>query len=82
MRYPGKLDDTNRNYSKPRHYLGEDVLTEKHWSRTDAQGRKFGLIREMATIKPEDYGIEIINATPGSAMTCFPMRALDSCLQS
>ena len=52
MRYPGKLDDTNKNYSEPRHFFGEDVLTERHWSRTDAQGRKFGLIREMETIKP------------------------------
>jgi len=82
MRYPGKLDDTNKNYSKPRHFFGEDVLTEKHWSRTDDQGRKFGLIREMSTIKPEDYGIEIINATPDSAMTCFPMGDLRSCLKS
>ena len=89
MRYPGKLDDTNRNYSKPRHFFhdeghapGEDALTVNHWSRTDASGKKFGLIREMETITPSDYGIEIINVTPNSAMTCFPMGDLKSCLQS
>ena len=83
MRYPGKLDSTNRNYSGPRHFFrdegfppGEDALTVNHWSRTTEDGTKFGLIREMSTIKPEDYGIEIINATPDSGMKCFPMGNL------
>lgn len=87
MRYPGKVDSSNRNYAEPRHFFkdegfppGEDALTITHWSRTDPDGTKFGLINEMSTIKPEDYGIEIINATPGSAMTCFPMKSLEECL--
>jgi len=83
MRYPGKIDNTNKHYSKPRHFFndeghapGEDSLTVNHWSRTDADGGKFGLIREMSTIIPSDYGIEIINASEHSAMTCFPMMDL------
>ena len=88
MRYPGKLDNSNKNYAGPRHFFadpgyppGEDVLTVTHWSKTDDSGKKFGLIREMETIHPADYGIEIINATPGSAMECFPMADLESCLE-
>jgi len=78
MRFPGKVND--RQYTGKRHYFGEDSLTEKHWPRTDPNGDLGGLIREMETIKPEDYGIEIINCTPDSAMTCFPMMDLDKAL--
>lgn len=74
MRFPGKVD--NRTYREPRRYLGEDPLTLNHWPRTEADGSLGGLIAEMETIHPGDYGIEIINATPNSAMTCFPMMEL------
>jgi len=75
MRFPGKVD--RRNYTAPRHYFGEDPLTEIHWPMTGPQGELEGLIREMETIHPEDYGIEIINCTPDSAMRCFPMGNLE-----
>ena len=78
MRFPGKID--NRRYTEPRHFFGEDALTELHWPKTDLNGDLGGLIREMETIHPEDYGIEIINCTPNSAMTCFPMMDLDEAL--
>lgn len=79
MRFPGKVD--NRTYKQPRRYLGEDALTKNHWPRTGADGALDGLINEMKTIKPEDYGIEIINCTPGSAMRCFPMMDLTEALE-
>jgi hypothetical protein len=78
MRFPGKI--TDRNYTEPRHFFGEDELTKTHWPKTDPNGDLGGLIKEMETIIPSDYGIEIINATPNSAMTCFPMMSLDDAI--
>lgn len=76
MRYPGKVND--RQYTGKRHYFGEYPQNLQHWPRTGPNGELAGLIKEMETIKPEDYGIEIINCTPGSAMTCFQMDDLDN----
>ena len=58
-----------------RHYWGDGEYPEplRHFTRNlGPDGELTGLIAEMATIHPEDYGIEIYNCTPGSAMTCFP----------
>lgn len=78
MRYPGKVSD--REYNQPRRYLGEDKLTLLGWPRTGPNGERPLLIKEMKTINPSEYGIEIINCTPGSALTHFPMRSLTDCL--
>ena len=78
MRFPGKVSDTE--YTKPRRYLGEDELTNKCWPKTGPQGERPLLIKEMETIHPEDYGIEIINCSPGSALKHFPMKRLSDCL--
>jgi len=67
-------------YAEKRHYFGEDALTEKHHPRTGPNGELSGLIREMETIDTEKLGIEIVNCSPGSAMTCFPMMDLDEAL--
>jgi len=75
MRFHGKKSP--KEYTK-RRYLGEDPLTLNHWPRTGDNGELAGLIKEMETIKPEDYGIEIINCTSGSAMHCFPMGELNA----
>lgn len=77
MRYHGKK---RRNQYERRRYLDEDVITRNHWPMTGANGEFTGLIKEMETIHPEDYGIEIINCTPGSAMRCFPMRDLNEAI--
>jgi len=73
MRYLGKTGP--REYAR-RRYLAEDTLTLNHWPRTGVNGEMEGLIKEMATIKPEDYGIKIINCSKDSAMRCFPMGNL------
>jgi len=72
--------DQRRTYIGKRRYLGEDPLTADHWPMTGPEGQLEGLIREMETIHPEDYGIQIINATAGSAMRCFPMMSFDDAL--
>ena len=78
MRFPGKVSDTE--YTQPRRYLGEDELTLRGWPKTGPDGERPLLIQEVGTIKPEDYGIEIINCSPGSALKCFPMKPLSECL--
>jgi hypothetical protein len=75
MRFNGK---TGVKTFARRRYLDEDPLTLNHWPiYTGPDGELLALIKEMETIKPADYGIEIINCTPGSAMKCFPMGDLN-----
>lgn len=78
MHYPGKID--RHNYSKPRHFFGDDICSGKHFPMTGNQGEFTGLIKEVCSIHPEDYNIEIYNCTPGSALTCFPMMHLRDAL--
>jgi hypothetical protein len=49
---------------------------------TGPNGELSGLIKEMETIHPADYGIRIINCTPGSAMTHFEMMDLTDAIAS
>jgi hypothetical protein len=79
MRYLGKID--RKNYTGKRHFFGECPLTKGHYPQTGPNGELTGLINEMATIHPPQYGIEVINCTPDSAMTCFPMMPLDEALE-
>lgn len=63
-----------------RHYFGNGEYPEsmRHVTRNlGPNGELIGLIAEMETIKPEQYGIEIINCSEGSAMTCFPSGNLE-----
>lgn len=75
MIFRGKVD--NRTYTEQRRYFPEDSITQHHWPRTGARGEMDGLIKEMETIKPEDYGIDIVNCSPGSAMKCFRMSTIE-----
>ena len=63
-----------------RHFFGDGEYPEplRHFTRNlGPDGELIGLIKEMETIKPSEYGIEIINCSPGSAMTCFKMGILE-----
>ena len=76
MRYNGK---TGVRSFESRHYLGEYPDCMVHWPiYTGDDGELLALIKEMGTIKPADYGIEIINCTKNSALKCFPMGDLDA----
>ena len=77
MAYKGKTGP--REYTQ-RRYLGEDPLTINHWPKTGPNGEQTGLIAEMETIIPKDYGIEIINTTVDSAMRCFPVMDLNEAI--
>ena len=75
MIFRGKVD--RRTYTAPRRYFDEDSITRNHWPNTDPDGSLGGLIREMETIKPADYGVDIVNCSPGSAMKCFRMSEIE-----
>jgi len=61
-----------------RHYFDEYPKVMQHFTKNlGANGEILGLIKEMETINPVDYGIEIINCSPNSALTHFPMGNLD-----
>lgn len=83
MSYPKDYDGQAKQIgSGKRHYFGEYPAHLQHWPSVDiVEGKLNGLIREMETIKPEDYGIEIINCTEGSAMKCFPFGKLTGILK-
>lgn len=68
-------------YREKRHYFGEYPKSLQHFPRVGPNGEMTGLIKEMETINPEDYGIEIINCSPESALTCFPLKSLSECLK-
>jgi len=80
MRYPGKVNDSQ--YAGNRHYFGEYPNKLQHWPRTGSDGEMTGLIKEVETIKPEDYGIEIINCTKNSALKCYPYQSLSEFLNA
>lgn len=69
-------------YSQKRHYFGEYPKELQHWPRTGPNGELTGLIKEMETIKPEGYDIQIYNCSPGSALTCYPSRSLSELLSA
>jgi hypothetical protein len=80
MRFHGKNqgESVGETQFKRRRYLEEDPLTLNHWPKfTGPDGELLALIKEMGTIHPADYGIEIINCTVDSAMRCFPMGDLN-----
>jgi hypothetical protein len=61
--------------NKRRHFFGD------HPEGLNRSGSYSGFVQNYETIKPADYGIEIINATPDSALKCFPKMGLADALQ-
>lgn len=60
---------------KKRHFFGD------HPQGLNRSGNYRGFIGNYKTIKPADYGIEIINATPQSALDMFPKMSLEEALK-
>ncbi len=59
---------------KQRHFFGD------HPQGLNRSGSYTGFIGNYRTIKPDDYGIEIINATPRSALDMFSKMSLAEAL--
>ena len=64
-----------------RHFFHEYPLEMQHFTRNlGPNGELVGLIKEYETINPSDYGIEIYNCTPDSALTHFPFMDLEEAI--
>lgn len=85
MRFAVDYDGRNQRIgSSPRHYFGEYKEPElKHWPSVKVKDGVFvELIEQFEKVKRLNPDVEIVNCSPGSAMTCFPIRTLGECLTS
>jgi hypothetical protein len=84
MRYARDYDGRNQRIgSKPRHYFGEyEDAALNHWPSVKVKnGVHVELIEQFEKVKRLNQDVEIINCSPGSAMTCFQMSTLESELE-
>jgi hypothetical protein len=73
LRYPPGYDGMKKIAGGDRHYFGEYPKELQHWTKFGIgdQGELCGLLDCYRTIKPEDYGLRIVNCSPGSALDFF-----------
>jgi len=79
MKFAPDYDGRNRRIgSTPRHYFGEyDDDKLKHWPSVKIRDGVFvELIEQFEKVKRLNPDVEIINCSPGSALTCFPFGNL------
>lgn len=64
--------------SSPRHYFGEYPSALLHWPKVSVTaGVHTGLLKYYERVA-EQGSIEIVNCTPNSALTCFPMKDINA----
>jgi hypothetical protein len=83
MRYAKDYDGRNQRIgSSPRHYFGEyGDAALNHWPSVKVKdGVHVELIEQFEAVKRMNPEVEIVNCSPGSAMTCFPMATLQELL--
>ena len=78
LRYPEGYSKGERNPGGDRHFFGEYPKELEHWPGVGKGGEMTGLLDCYRTIEPDDYGIRIINCSPGSALDCFEMGKLEN----
>lgn len=66
--------DCQHTYGK-RHWFGDHPQPLNNSSNLENR------VKDFATIKPEDYGMKIINVTRQSALTCWPHMRLEEALE-
>lgn len=82
LRYPEGYSGFKQVAGGDRHYFGEYPQALQHWTKFNmgANGELNGLLNCYRTINPDDYGIRIINCSPGSALDFFENGKLDEWL--
>ena len=78
MKYASDYDGANRDPgSTPRHYFGEYPSAMRHWPKVSVkEGIHVQLVRQYESVASQGL-IEIINCTPGSAVSCFRTCSID-----
>lgn len=73
LRYPRGYDGRRQIAGGDRHYFGEYPAELQHWTKfgIGPDGELLGLLGCYRTIRPADYGLRIINCSPGSALDFF-----------
>lgn len=75
---PDYSGEDKRAGSLPRHYFGEYPSGLLHWPKVSVKdGVHVGLIKYYERVAEQNL-IEIVNCTPRSALTCFPMKDIDA----
>ena len=78
LRYPQGYSKESRNPGGKRHFFGEYPKELEHWPAVGEGGEMTGLISCYRTIDVDDYGIRIINCSPGSALDFFETGKLEN----
>lgn len=79
MKYAPDYNGRERQIgSSPRHYFGEYPSALLHWPKVSVKdGVHVDLVQQYASVAMQGL-VEIINCTPDSAITCFPMKDIDA----
>ena len=65
--------------STPRHFFGEYPASMQHWPSVKVQGGVHVELVDLYRSVAEQGLVEVINATPGSAIDCFERRDIEEC---
>jgi hypothetical protein len=72
LKYAPDYDGRTREVgSSPRHYFGEYPSAMQHWPKVSVRGGVHVELLELYRTVARQGLVEIINATPGSAIDCF-----------
>jgi hypothetical protein len=82
LKYPSGYNGNQKKSGGNRHFFGEYPKELQHWTRFNIgdNGELNGLLECYRTINPEEYGIRIINCSPGSALDFFETGMLEDYL--
>lgn len=82
LRFPKGYNGFTKTAGGDRHYFGEYPPALQHWTchKMGKEGEIGGLLECYRTIDPEEYGIRIINCSPGSALDFFEVGELSAWL--
>lgn len=64
--------------SSPRHYFGEYPTQLQHWPSIQVKDGVHVELLSLYQSVADQGAVEIVNCTPGSAVTCFPMSEIDA----
>lgn len=78
LRYPPGYKGAEQVAGGDRHYFGEYPPQLQHWTKYNIGpgGELNGLLDCYRTINPAEYGIRIVNCSPGSALDFFEVGEL------
>jgi hypothetical protein len=78
LKYAPDYDGRGRRIgSEPRHYFGEYPPELQHWPHQRVQGGVHVELLGLYAAVADQRAVQIINCTPDSALTCFPVADIE-----